>query len=190
MTAGDFEYAWKRVLDPAIGSPNASLLYDVKGARAFHQGDAPDPDRVGVWALDEVTLVVELEGPAAYFPHPLACIATRPVPRHVVEAHGQDWTEAGNIVTNGPFRLEAWQPGQSIALARNPEYHGRSTGNVERVELSLLPDPSAHLERLADVILGGYYFPATGGFVPPGMPGYSAGIGLPYDRRSGRKTWG
>jgi ABC-type oligopeptide transport system substrate-binding subunit len=254
VTARDFEYAWKRVLDPATGSPNAGLLYDVKGARAFHQGDAPDPDRVGVRALDEVTLVVELEGPAAYFPHLLAHHATYPVPRHVVEAHGEAWTEAGNLVTNGPFRLETWQPRQSMVLARNPEYHGRFTGNVERVEISLLRDPSAHLEmyqtdgldilelspfpsldmdrarqrhageyisapklsttyvgfdvsrppfddrrvrrafvhaidreRLADVILGGYSFPATGGFVPPGMPGHSAGIGLPYDPDRARK---
>ena len=39
VTAGDFEYTWKRTLDPATGSPNASLLYDIKGARAFHKGE-------------------------------------------------------------------------------------------------------------------------------------------------------
>ncbi|MFQ5596321.1 MAG: ABC transporter substrate-binding protein, partial [Anaerolineae bacterium] len=53
VTAGDFEFAWKRVLDPATGSPSASLLYDVKGARAFHQGQIPDPDCVGVRSLDD-----------------------------------------------------------------------------------------------------------------------------------------
>jgi len=255
VTAEDFEYAWKRVLDPATGSPVAHLLYDVKGARAFHQGACPEPAEgeagkgdVGVRALDEVTLAVELEGPTGYFPHLMAYNATYPVPRHVVEAHGEVWTEVGNIVTNGPFTLEAWQRGESMALVRNPEYHGQFRGNVQRVRLSLLLDPSAILElyeadgldtlilwgslspemdrarqrqageyvsvpwlltwyvgfdvsrppfddprmrrafalatdreTLADVVLRGYVSPATGGFVSPGMPGYSAGIGLPYD---------
>jgi oligopeptide transport system substrate-binding protein len=255
VTAGDFEYAWKRVLDPATGSDVAHLLYDVKGARGFHQGDASDPDSVGVWALDEVTLVVELEEPTGYFLQLLAYSATYPVPRHVVEAHGEAWTEVGKIITNGPFRLEAWQRGESMVLMRNPAYHGRFRGNVERVELSSwFADPSAQLElyeadgldilnleglppskrdrarqrhageyvsvpwlftdymgfdvsrppfsdprvrrafalavdreTLTDVVLRGYAAPATGGFIPPGMPGHSAGIGLPYDPNQARQ---
>ena len=253
VTAGDFEYAWKRVLDPVTGSPNASLLYDIKGARAFHRGEG-GVGGLGVWALDEVTLVVELEGPTGYLLHLLAYNASYPVPRHVVEAHGEAWTKVENIVTNGPFRLEAWQQGESMVLVRNPEYHGRFRGNVHRVELSLLADWSARLElyetdgldildllgfpplevdrarqrhageyvstpwlrttyvgfdvsrppfddvrvrrafalavdraTLANVVLRGYHFPATGGFVPPGMPGYSAGIGLPYDPEQARQ---
>jgi ABC-type oligopeptide transport system substrate-binding subunit/DNA-binding SARP family transcriptional activator len=252
VTAGDFEYAWKRVLDPVAGSLWANLLYDVKGARGFHQGGASDPDNVGVRALDESTLLVELEEPTGYFLHLLANFF--PVPRHVIEAHGEAWTEVGNIVTNGPFRLEAWQPDESLVLIRNPEYHGRFTGNVERVELCLLPEWSARLAlyeadrldvlslyrlpppemervrqrhpgehilvpelgtfyigfdvsrspfddlrvrrafvlatdraKLTDVILRGYGSPATGGFVPPGMPGHSAGIGLPYDPGQARQ---
>jgi len=253
VTAGDFEYAWKRVLDPATGSPVANLLYDVKGARAFHQAKMGRGD-VGVQALDEATLVVELEEPTGYFLQLLAYTAAFPVPRNVVETHGEAWTEVGNIVTNGPFRLETWQRGHSMVLVRNPEYHGQFRGNVQRVELFSLADPSAQLElyeagsldillfdhlppperdrtrqrhageyvsspllstgyvgfdvsrspfddprvrrafalatdreTLADVSLKGYYFPATGGFVPPGMPGHSAGIGLPYDPNQARQ---
>ena len=254
VTAGDFEYAWKRVLHPATGSPNASLLYDVKGARAFHQGEVSHPDQVGVRALDEVTLVVDLEGPTSYFPHLLARNVTCPVPRHVVAAYGEAWTEVGNIVTNGPFRLEAWRQGESMILVRDPEYHGLFRGNLQRVELSFLADPSARLEvyetddldilplwglpppkidrarqryageyvstpwlvtwyvvfdvsrppfddvrvrqafvlatdreTLADVAMRGYYFPATGGFIPPGMPGHSPEIGLRYDPGQARQ---
>jgi oligopeptide transport system substrate-binding protein len=253
VTAGDFEYAWKRVLDPATGSTVASLLYDVKGAGAFHRGGGGRGD-VRVRALDEVTLVMELEGPTGYFPHLLAHNATYPVPRHVVEAHGETWTEMGNIVTNGPFRLEAWQRSESLVLIRNPKYHGRFRGNVQRVELSLHADPSVRLdmyeangldildmmffppaelddasqrhageyvpgprlwtpyvgfdvsrppfddvrvrrafafatdrETLVDVALRGHDSPATGGFIPPGMPGHSAGIGLPYDPEQARQ---
>ena len=254
VKAGDFEYAWKRMLDPAIESPNASLLYDIQGARAYHQGDAPDPDQVEVRALDEFTLVVELEEPTGYFPHLLTCHATYPVPRHVVEAHREAWTEVGNIATNGPFRLASWERGESMVLERNPAYHGRFTGNLLRVELSSPSQQPARIlqmyednrleafhfgripqadwyrarqryagehvsgpslmtwyigfhvnrppfddrrvrraftlatdrETLADVARRGYVSPATAGFVPPGMPGHSPGIGLPYDPEGAR----
>jgi oligopeptide transport system substrate-binding protein len=89
-----------------------------------------------VQALDEHTLVVELEEPIGYFLQLLGR-TTFPVPRHVVEAHGEAWAEVGDIVTNGPFRLESWQRGQSMTLVRNPEYRGRFTGNVQQIERAL-----------------------------------------------------
>jgi len=242
VTAGDFEYAWKRVLDPAFGMPLASLLDDIRGARAFRLGKVSDPDSVGVKALDAVTLAVDLEGPTGYFLHLLANTITFPVPRHVVELHGEAWAEPENIITCGPFRLEAWQPGEQMILARNPDYPGRFTGNLEYVELFLSDlEPAASLEmyegdrldvvdvtsfevgRVRQRYAGEYRrfpqlvtvylqfdvsrppfddvrvrrafvlatdrealvktaspgcFPATGGFVPPGMPGHSPEIGL------------
>jgi ABC-type oligopeptide transport system substrate-binding subunit/class 3 adenylate cyclase len=253
VTAEDFAYAWRRVLDPATGSPAAGLLHDIKGARAFHQGEVSDPGSVGVQALDEHTLVVELKEPTSYFLQLLAYPATGPVPRHVVETYGEAWTEVDNIVTNGPFRLESWQRGQSMVFLRNPEYRGRFRGNVQHIDLlalewsaalkmyeddsldvldlRLLPPPemdrarqrhageylsvpslatifvafdagrppfddvrvrqafvlATDREMLGDVIWRGYVFPATGGFIPPGMPGHSVGIGLPYDPQQARR---
>jgi oligopeptide transport system substrate-binding protein len=256
VTAHDFEYAWKRVLDAATESTCASQLYDLVGARAYHQGQVPDPDTVGVRALDEATLTVELERPVGYLLHLLAYAATWPVPRHVVEQRGAAWTDPESLVTNGPFTLESWRPGSSMVVVRNPRYHGGGGGNVERVELTLFPsraratelplyeadsldifeldalapeeadrirrlhgaeyvslpgatsyyvafdvrdppfdDPRvrrafAHAvdrETLAGVTLGGYYAPATGGFVPPGMPGHAPGIALPYNPETARE---
>jgi oligopeptide transport system substrate-binding protein len=123
------------VLDPASGSRLASLLYDVKGARAFHQGEVSDPGIVGIRARDETTLVVELESPVAYFLQLVANVGPLPVPRHVVKELGNAWAEPENLVTNGPFQLESWQKGQSLVLERNPHYHGLFSGNVQRVEL-------------------------------------------------------
>jgi oligopeptide transport system substrate-binding protein len=147
VTAGDFVYAWQRVLDPVTGSPNASYLFDIKGARAFHQGKFTDPDQVGVRALDALTLLVELESPTGHFPQPLTYWAFCPVPRHIVEVQGQAWVGKQPLVTNGPFQLVAWQQGQSMMLSRNPKYGGQFTGNVQRVELSLAVTSSA--EQLA-----------------------------------------
>jgi ABC-type oligopeptide transport system substrate-binding subunit/DNA-binding SARP family transcriptional activator len=145
VTAGDFEYAWKRVLSNP-GLPLASLLlYDIKNARAFHRGEISNPDQVGVHALDETTLAVELEEPTAYFLHVLAHPATCPVPRHAIKAFGEAWINEDNLVTNGPFRLEVWQPGELMRFSWNPLYRGRLSGNLQEVELSLITDPLAKL---------------------------------------------
>jgi len=144
VTAMDFEYAWKRVLDPHTRSPAAGLLQDLRGAKAFHSGDGCEED-VAVEAIDDVTLAVELERPVGYFLQILAHAAFRPVPRHVVEAHGARWMDR-DFVTNGPFRLEAWDPGECLILSRNLSYHSRLGGNVERIEVSFIADWS---ERLA-----------------------------------------
>jgi ABC-type oligopeptide transport system substrate-binding subunit/tetratricopeptide (TPR) repeat protein len=255
VTAADFEYAWKRVLDPTTGSPLPHLLYDVQGAKAYHQGEEVDPDSVGVHALHDLKLEVQLEGPTSYFPYLLTYVPTFAVPRHVVEAHGPGWTDFGKIVSNGPFKLAAYERGEALILERNPDYHGRVAGNVERVECSLLSGESAralqlyeqdHLEAiffehvpqaewdrirqryveeyvpgpelgtyyvgfdvsrppfddrrvrqaftlatdteaLAHVTLRGYVFPASGGLVPPGMPGHSPEIGVRYDPEMARQ---
>ena len=251
VTAQDFEYAWKRILDSRDQRWHVWLL-DIKHARDYHQGLLRDPEPLGVRALDDFTLAVELEGPTSYFPYLMAFLAGYPMPRHVVEVHGDAWAEFDNIVTNGPFRLVSWKRGESLALERNPTYYGRFKGNLERVECSFLSgQPSKSLqmyaehnldicgglplavfasarqrfageyllgpwmstdflgfdvrrppfndlrvrrafglatdrETLSDVILRGYAFPATGGFLPPGMPGHSPGIGLPYDPDAAR----
>lgn len=163
VTAGDFEYAWKRTLAPDTGSPAAGFLHDIKGARAFRQGQL-DRESVGVRATDETTLIVELEEPAGYFLQLLVRPDYFPVPRHVVEAHGAAWTDPGNLVTNGPFRLEAWRRGEVLVLARNPDYHGHFQGNVQRVELFPLTDWSARLQMYEDdalEVLGITFFPSA-----------------------------
>jgi ABC-type oligopeptide transport system substrate-binding subunit len=265
LTAEDFECAWKRVLDPATASPNAELLYDVQGARAYHLGQAPAPDRVGVRALDRHTLAVRLEAPVAYFLYLLADTATCAVPRHAIEQHDLAWSEPEKIVTSGPFTLEerggytASDRGSSgcspsaLVLARNPGYRSQAAGNVARVALRFPTDRQVWLAlyeagevdviestglltagtgkvglRYADEHLSvpsmatsylgfgtrrspfddrrvrqafalatyrervhpafhGVYTPATGGYVPPGMPGHQAGIALPYDPEGARR---
>jgi ABC-type oligopeptide transport system substrate-binding subunit/DNA-binding SARP family transcriptional activator len=251
VTARDFEYAWKRFLHPARPPSPAMSFYNVRGARAYHQGIVSDPDSVAVRSLDEFTLVVDLEAPDHNFLH--LTLYAIPVPRHLVKVHGDAWTEPGRLVSNGPFRLESWQRGESMVLARNPHYRGRFEGNLERVELSFAPPaaaivayeadrldilaldyvPLAEMDRLrhqhpgqylsvpdlatfylrfdlsrppfhnrrvrrafvlatdrsrlADLVLGGHVFPATGGQVPPGTAGHSPGIALPYSPLEARK---
>ncbi len=148
VTADDFVYAWRRALHPKRKAPSADLLFAIEGARAYHAGELDDPGRVGVRALDERTLLVELDEPCSYFLHILAHMVARPLPREVVEAHGDEWTKPGVLVTNGPFRLRAWEPGQKVVLERSLDYHGRTIGNVDRVELYLRVTPEAKAAKL------------------------------------------
>jgi oligopeptide transport system substrate-binding protein len=149
VTAGDFEYAWKRVL-ASDGATESGLLNTIRNARAFHSGEVPDPGGVGVQAVDPVTLAVELEEPTGYFLHLLAMNAAYPVPQHTVEVHGESWAEVGNIVTNGPFQVEPPREEGSMTLVRNPHYHGRFTGNLERAEvLANFEDDAAALDTYA-----------------------------------------
>lgn len=141
LTAHDFEYAWKRVLHPATDA-DASTLVAIKGGRAFHEGQGTGAGEVGVRALDAGTLEVELENPASHFLHALTHPNAYPVPEHVLEALGASWTDVGKIVSNGPFRLEAWDKERHMRLARNPSYAGARRGNVEQIVLHFPQDPA------------------------------------------------
>ena len=138
VTAGDFEYAWKRAIDPNIASPNAESFFSIKGARAFHDGNGATAD-VGVWTLDDQTLVVELEEADGHFLYVLATTAAYAIPRHVVEAHGDNWCTPETIITNGPFQIKPWTHDEPIVLVRNPSYFGLFGGNLSRIELTLPP---------------------------------------------------
>ncbi len=155
LTAGDFEFAWKRMADPATGAPTAIWTSFFKGARAFHQGQVTDSSLVGVRATDPHTLEVHLEHPLPYFPHVASVLW--PVPRHVVEAHGSAWAEVENLVTNGPFHVESWQPRRLLALVRNPRYVGDFDGNVQRVRLHLLEDAARLLQMYEDDTLDVFF---------------------------------
>jgi len=125
VTAKDFEYAWKRAADPATASPYAKATYPIKNAMKFNKGEIKDPDAVGVKATDDYTLVVTLEEPAGYFLRLASTWTLMAVPRQAIEKHGKKWTEAGNIVTNGPFKLEKWEHDKELVLVPNPDYWGK-----------------------------------------------------------------
>jgi ABC-type oligopeptide transport system substrate-binding subunit len=161
VTAGDYEYAWKRVLDPAAANSQASSFFDIRGAQAYHEEAARDSSEVGITAVNRHSLRIDLREPVAYFLHLVASGMTFPVPRHIVERYGDRWTELTTIVTNGPFVPELWQPGQKLVLARNQAYSGRFGGNLAHVELDLVNDP-ALLETYEAGDLDCLYLPLIG----------------------------
>ena len=139
LNANDFEWSWKRVLDPETKSEYTTALYPLKNAAAIDAGDM-DLDELGVKATDEKTLVVTLEGPTPYFPLLAATWTYYPVPRHTVEEYGDAWVEAGNMVSNGPYVLTAWEHDQSMTLERNEKYYGEAP-TITRADYTLFADP-------------------------------------------------
>jgi len=128
LTAHDFVWSWRRVLDPATAGKSAQLLFPIAGARDFNSGRSRE---LGVVAVDDTTLVITLETPTPYFADLAAAPPLAPTPRHVIEAHGEQWTRPETIVSNGPYVLEAWRLQDRMRLARNPLYW-----NVESIALT------------------------------------------------------
>jgi oligopeptide transport system substrate-binding protein len=101
VTAEDFVFSWRRILDPKTAAPYAYYLYPIKSAREVNTGRQP-VTALGVSAPDAKTLVVTLENPVPFMTEFLTHQTMFPVPRHVVEAQGTEWGRPGNFVSNGP----------------------------------------------------------------------------------------
>ena len=133
VTAHDFEYAFKRLLDPEEASVYAFFYYDIKGARSFNQGTTNDPETVGVKAIDDRTLEIETEQPCAILPYILSYPTSAPVPRWQVEKYGKTWTVAGHGISNSAFHLESWIVGESMTFGLNPYYNGPNPARLRKV---------------------------------------------------------
>ena len=123
VTAEDFQYAFRRILTPATASQYASMLFLIKNAEEFYNGEV-DADALGVRAIDDKTLEIQLNYPAPYLPGILKHYTSFPVPMHVVEEFGDDWTDPENIVVNGPYKLLQFRTGDYIRSVANPEFEG------------------------------------------------------------------
>ena len=145
FTAKDFEYSWKRQLDPASAAPYASFLYDIKNGEAYNKKQITDASQVGVRAKDDHVLEVTLEGPRGYFPVLAAYIAALPGHRASIEKYGDKWTEAANIVSNGPFVLETWEHNKVIVLRKNKHFFGAKDITLDKVTIPIIPIASGVL---------------------------------------------
>lgn len=126
VTAHDFEYAWKRVLDPVTASRYASIMWFLEGAKAYSESSeaerAAKRDAVGVKAVDDHTLEVKLVAPTPFFIQLTAFYSYSPVPKHVIEKHGDKWARPENIVSNGPWKVVEWTSHQQIVAELNQHY--------------------------------------------------------------------
>jgi len=151
VTADDFVYGIKRACDPNIGSYYSSVIAPlIVGCSDVlnYEDPAAVPqeliDAIGVSAPDPATLVINLEFPAAYFLSMTPMWTMAATPQWAIDEFGEDWTEAGRIVTNGRYVLDEWIHDVRRAVIRNPLMPADmvGSGNVERWETAVVPDIS------------------------------------------------
>ena len=143
VTAEDFVYSWRRLLDPKTGARYAEFLYCLENGELFNKGKLKDVSKLGVRAIDAGTLEVRLKQPTPYFPEIAAFYVTMPTPREAVEKYGSNWVRPGNLVCNGPFRLKQWRMHNRIVLEKNPKYWGASSVKLKQVVYLPIQDASS-----------------------------------------------
>lgn len=142
VKASDFEYSWKRTLNPETASEYAYMLYYLENGEKYNTGEITDADQVGVKATGDYTLEVKLFTPAPYFTSLLAHYTYLPVHPATVDA-ADDWaTEAKSIVSNGPFLLDQWVHNDKLVMKKNPDYYNKDAINFTTVNISLVESDS------------------------------------------------
>ncbi len=147
VTAHDFVYGWSRAVAPATGSEYSFLLFPLDNAQVIAKGDEPDLSKLGVKAIDDKTLQVNLIGPAPYFLSMITHSVAMPVHKATVEAHGEQWTRAGKMVSNGPFKLSEWVPQSRIVVEKSDTYWDRENVTLDKVIYYPIEDQNAEMKR-------------------------------------------
>ncbi|QVL56893.1 MAG: peptide ABC transporter substrate-binding protein [Simkaniaceae bacterium] len=146
VTAYDFEYAWKMLINPQSKSITAlpELFYPIKNAEKFLLGNCSS-ENVGITVLDDKTLSVELEYPAQYFLEIVSSPFLYPAPRHVVESDPR-WCTKPGFVCNGPFMLSKWRINSEIELVKNPRYWDQEHVYLDGIDLLICQNHQTALD--------------------------------------------
>ena len=147
LKASDVVFAWQRAVNPATASEYAFILAPVKNARAITAGEIKDLNLLGIRALDDHTLAVELEEATPYFLDLLAHYTTYPVPQHVVEAEGKQWTQPGKLVSSGAYQLSSWQPQAQLTVSKSPHYYDAAHVKIDKVIFYPIESENVGLQR-------------------------------------------
>lgn len=138
LTAYDFERSWKEAIHPDFACPCAHNFFPIKNAEKAKKGIV-DPNLLGVEALDEKTLFIELEHPTPYFLELMSFCPFFPVPKH--------FDPSKKPVSNGPFNLKRWQKNSSIELEKNPRYWGQKHVKLDGIHISIIEDQDLALQK-------------------------------------------
>ena len=146
VTAFDFEYAYRSMMNPHFLCPNANLLYPILNARLVKEGKFP-VENLGVIAKDEHTLVIQLSHPIPYFLDLLSFCVFAPVPKHLAETqtHWANPKESA-LISNGPFILAKWDPQGSLLLKKNPHYWQKEAIHIDSILATLISDENTTLQ--------------------------------------------
>lgn len=145
VTAADFVYGFRRLVDPGTAAFYSQSVIGVENASAIVAGEMP-VDELGVTAPGEFELSVRLEHPTPYF----LALLTHPsmFPAHRGSVEGQEtYARPGNFITNGAYKLADWELGSYIELERNEYYWDNADTAIDRVRYYVAPEPMVELNR-------------------------------------------
>jgi oligopeptide transport system substrate-binding protein len=143
VTAGDYVWSWLRTISPDLGADYAYQFYGIKGAEAYNgcrSNCAALRAKVGLKALGPYKLRIQLVSPQPWFVQQLSHTSFLPVHKATVNRYGRRWTEPGNIVTNGPFKLASWRHDASLTLVKNTKWRNAKSVKLTRIELPIIVD--------------------------------------------------
>ncbi|MCM3635270.1 peptide ABC transporter substrate-binding protein [Paenibacillus camelliae] len=146
ITAHDFEFSWKRALDPKLvpkPSQYAYQMYYIEGAEAYNTGSG-SVDDVKIKATDDHTLVVTLNAPTVYFESLLSTAIYFPVHQSVTENEAFA-AAADTMITNGPFTMTEWKRNTSIVLEPSESYYARNDIKFAKVSFTMVNDSNSEL---------------------------------------------
>ena len=144
VTANDFVFSLRRIMNPATGAKYATILYSIKNAEKVNKGtDGLKPEDLGVKAIDDRTLEIALEQPTPYFIELLTHQTGVPVHPASVQKHGAEFVKPDNWVGNGAYRLVENVPNSQIKLVKNPHFHDAANVKIDQVIYYPRPDLAA-----------------------------------------------
>ena len=138
-TAHDYVWSWWRALQTTLGNQYAYMLFPIKNAKRYYDGDTSDFSDVGVKAIDNRTLQVTLTNPTPYFLQLLDHYSLFPVHQATIEKFGRAdergtrWSYEGNLVGNGPYKLEEWKINRHITVTKNPYYWDEANVSINSI---------------------------------------------------------
>ncbi|HEY1736414.1 MAG TPA: peptide ABC transporter substrate-binding protein [Methylovirgula sp.] len=146
VTPDDFVFAFRRLMNPATGSPYANILYTLKNAEKVNQGKLP-LDTLGVRAVSGDVLELALEHPVPYLLEQLTHLTALPLNPKNVAQYGDSFTKPGRLVSNGPFMLKDFFPNDRLVLVKNPYFHDAEHVKLRQEIFIPLEDRAAALRR-------------------------------------------
>ena len=138
LRAEDFRASWLRILDPGAAAEYSFLFDVIEGVAEYRSGELNDPKRVGIRALSDRVLEVELTEPADHFLKVLAHHSFSAI--HPGYLGALNWDRAGQLIGNGPFRVSSWTD-RELVLERNEYYWGSSQVELDRLVVRFYDNP-------------------------------------------------
>ncbi|MGG3521639.1 peptide ABC transporter substrate-binding protein [Bacillus pseudomycoides] len=142
VTAHNFVYAWKQLVNPETGSEYAYIMYDVKNAEKINKKQI-GLDELGVKAQDDKTFTVELEHPVPYFTKLLCLPSFYPINEKYAKEQGDKYgLEANKTLYNGPFTLSEWKHEASFTMKKNNQYWDKKEVKLDEVNYQIVKEIS------------------------------------------------